>query len=302
MTFLPPPSPMRPLGRSGLDVSALAWGNWRLCGDDVGASAELLRTAIDAGINLIDTADIYGPDNDEPFGASEALLGRVLTQDRSLRGRIVLATKAGISMGVPYDSSYAYLTQAIEDSLRRLSTDCIDLWQIHRPDILTHPEEIARAVGDAQQSGKIRAFGVSNFASDQVATLQRFLDTPIVSIQPELSPLRLQSIENGELDQAIGLGMAVLAWSPLGGGRIADPRSARDQAVAAALDPVAEAHGVSRTAAAYSWIMAHPARPIPIVGSQRAGRITEAMDALKVRWTRTAWYKILVASKGEPLP
>jgi predicted oxidoreductase len=293
---------MRPLGRSGIDVSALAWGNWRLRGEDVAASAELLHAAVDAGMNLIDTADIYGPDNDEPFGASEALLGRVLTQEPSLRNRIILATKAGISMGVPYDSSHSYLTRAIEDSLRRLSTDHIDLWQIHRPDILTHPEEVARAVGDAQQAGKVRAFGVSNFTSEQIATLQQFLDAPIVSTQPELSPLRLEPIENGELDQAIRMDMAVMAWSPLGGGRIANPQTQRDHAVAAAIDPVAEEHGVSRTAAAYSWIMAHPARPIPIVGSQRATRIVEAMDALKVRWTRTAWYEILVASKGEPLP
>jgi predicted oxidoreductase len=293
---------MRPLGKSGLEVSALAWGNWRLSGDDVEASTQLLRAALDAGINFVDTADIYGPDNGESFGASEALLGRVLTRDPSLRERLILATKAGISMGVPYDSSADYLITAIEDSLRRLATDRIDLWQIHRPDILTHPEEIARAVGLALQAGKIRAFGVSNFTTEQIATLQQFLDTPIVSTQPELSALHVQPIENGELDQAIRLDMAVMAWSPLGGGRIADPQSAREQAVAAALDPVAEEYGVSRTAAAYSWIMALPARPIPIIGSQRAARIVEAMDALKVRWSRTDWYKILVASKGEPLP
>jgi predicted oxidoreductase len=143
---------------------------------------------------------------------------------------------------------------------------------------------------------------VSNFTGEQITTLQQFLDTPIVSTQPELSPLRLQPIENGELDQALRMDMAVMAWSPLGGGRIAEPKSERDHAVAAALDPVAEEYGVSRTAAAYSWIMAHPARPIPIVGSQRASRIAEAIDALKVRWSRADWYKIFVASKGEPLP
>jgi predicted oxidoreductase len=96
--------------------------------------------------------------------------------------------------------------------------------------------------------------------------------------------------------------MAVLAWSPLGGGRIAEPTNAREQAVAAALDVVAAAHDVSRTSAALSWIMAHPARPIPIVGSQRAERIAEAADAFKVRWTRAQWYAVLVASRGENLP
>lgn len=302
MTLLPPPPLRRPLGRSGIDVSSLAWGNWRLRGDDVSAAARLLHAAIDAGIDFVDTADIYGPDNDEPFGASEALLGRVLAAEPGLRERIVLATKGGISMGVPYDSSADYLKSAIDASLGRLQTDRVELWQIHRPDILTHPQEIARAIGDAHEAGKIRAFGVSNFTRDQIATLQHFLDLPIVSTQPEFSPLTIDVIANGELDQALTMNMAVMAWSPLGGGRIAEPRDDRDSAVAAALDAVAQAFGVSRTAAAYSWIMAHPALPIPIVGSQRADRIAEAADAHKVRWTRTQWYEVLVASRGENLP
>ena len=302
MTTLPPPPVRRQLGRSGIEVSSLAWGHWRLAGDDVGAAARLMHTALDAGIDLVDTADIYGPDNNEAFGAAEALLGRVLAAEPALRDRIVLASKGGIVIGVPYDSSAAYLTSAIDSSLRRLRTDRLDLWQIHRPDILTHPEEIARAVGDAQQGGKIRAFGVSNFTASQIATLQHFLDLPIVSTQPELSPLRIEPIENGELDQALTADMAVLAWSPLGGGRVADPSSPREQAVAATLDVAAAEHDVSRTAAGLSWLMAHPARPIPIVGSQRAERISEATDAFKVRWTRADWYAVLVASRGEKLP
>lgn len=302
MQNLPSPDSRRPLGKSGLTVSALAWGNWRLCGDDVNGVAKLLHAALDAGIDLIDTADIYGPDNNEPFGASEALLGRALATDASLRDKLVIATKGGISMGVPYDSSADYLTSAIDASLQRLGTDRVELWQIHRPDILTHPEEIARAIEKAHAAGKVMNFGVSNFTVSQIATLQQFMSMPIVSTQPEFSPLKLAPLENGELDQAIAMDMAVMAWSPLGGGRIADPQDARAQAVAAALDEVAQEFGVSRTAAAYSWIMAHPARPIPILGSQKADRIAEAADALKVRWTRARWYGVLVAAKGEPLP
>jgi predicted oxidoreductase len=132
--------------------------------------------------------------------------------------------------------------------------------------------------------------------------LQQYLPLPIVSTQPELSPLTLTSIENGEMDQAIAMDMAVMAWSPLGGGRIAAPSTPREDAVSAALDAVAAEYGVSRTAVAYSWVMAHPARPIPIVGTQKTGRIVEAADALKVRWTRASWYGVMVASKGEPLP
>jgi predicted oxidoreductase len=96
--------------------------------------------------------------------------------------------------------------------------------------------------------------------------------------------------------------MAVMAWSPLGGGRLAKPVDERSTIVAALLEEVADAYDVSITAAAYSWIMAHPSRPIPIIGSQKAERIAEAADALKVRWTRAEWYSVFVASKGEPLP
>ena len=98
------------------------------------------------------------------------------------------------------------------------------------------------------------------------------------------------------------LGLTPMAWSPLGGGRLTAPQNARETAVAAALDLVAEAHGVSRTVAAYSWLMAHPAGIIPIIGSQNAARIAEGAQALKVRWTRTEWYAVLVAARGVPLP
>jgi predicted oxidoreductase len=230
------------------------------------------------------------------------LLGEVFAENPGLRDRMVLATKGGITPPTPYDSSAEYLSQAIDDSLRRLKVDSVDLWQIHRPDILTHPSEIARTIEDAVKAGKIRAFGVSNFTVSQIATLAQLCPVPIVTTQPELSPVRIDTIENGELDQAIAMDMAVLAWSPLGGGRIADPKDQREQAVAAALSGVAAAHGVSRTAAAYSWIMAHPARPIPIVGSQNPARIAEAADAFKIQWTRADWYAVLVAARGVALP
>jgi predicted oxidoreductase len=301
MDLLPLPAARRPLGKSGIEVSALAWGNWRLAGEAADA-VRLLHTALEAGIDFVDTADIYGFDGNGGFGDAEVLLGKALASDPGLCDKLVIATKGGIVPGVPYNSTAEYLTSAIDASLGRLGTDSVELWQIHRPDILTHPAEIAKAVEAAHQAGKIRSFGVSNFTVSQIATLQQFVSLPIVSTQPEISPLRLAPIENGELDQAIAMDMAVLAWSPLGGGRIANPSDERALAVAAELDVVAEEFGVSRTAAAYSWIMAHPARVIPIVGSQKAERITEAADAFKVRWTRTRWYAVLVAAKGEPLP
>lgn len=298
---LPKPPLTRKLGTSGIEISSLAWGMWRFAGLEMSAARAAIDAAIEAGITLFDTADIYGF-GEQGFGKAEELLGRAFAEAPQMRDRMVLATKGGIIPPTPYNSSAEYLTKAIDDSLGRLQTDRIDLWQIHRPDILTHPQEIARTVEDAVKAGKIRAFGVSNFTQAQIATLAQFSSVPIVSTQPELSPLRIDTIENGELDQAIAMDLAVLAWSPLGGGRIGDPTNEREQNVAAALSGVAASHGVSRTAAAYSWIMAHPARPIPIVGSQNPVRIAEAADAFKVQWTRADWYSVLVAARGVPLP
>jgi predicted oxidoreductase len=299
---LPAPPKTRPLGPGGKAVSSLAWGMWRFKGDDVKAAHTLVEAAFEAGITLFDTADIYGPDNGEGFGASEALLGRVFAEDKSLRDRMVLATKGGIIISVPYDSSATYIGAAIDASLKRLGVDHVDLWQIHRPDALTHPQEVARALEDAVKAGKVGAVGVSNFTLHQINALKSFLTIPLSSTQPEFSALQLGALESGELDLAMQHGLAVLAWSPLGQGRIAHPTTKRELDVAEALDEVAREHGVSRTAAAYSWIMAHPAGITPIVGSQQVERIAEAADAFKVSWTRASWYKVLVASRQEPLP
>lgn len=304
MTELPMPPAFRPLGRSDIAVSPIAWGMWRLAdnGRTSAEAATLVHAALDAGINFLDTADIYGFDGADGFGDAEALLGQVLAAEPTLRDRMVLATKGGILPPLPYDQSGGYLRKAIDNSLRRLKVDMVDLWQIHRPDILAHPQETARVLDDAVTSGKIRTIGVSNFTMHQISALDHFLAEKLVTTQPEISPLRIDCFENGELDQAMMLGLTPMAWSPLGGGRLAAPETQRDKAVAASLDTVAEAHGVSRTVAAYAWLMAHPAGIVPIIGSQQAGRIAEGAQALKVRWTRQDWYAVLVAARGVPLP
>jgi predicted oxidoreductase len=301
---LPVPAAKRKLGNSKIEVSTIAWGMWRLAenGRTAADAAKLVHAALDAGMNFLDTADIYGFDGAGGFGDAEALLGEVLAAEPALRARMVLASKGGIMPPLPYDQSAAYLASAIDASLKRLRTDTIDLYQIHRPDILAHPQEVARTLDDAVKAGKIRTLGVSNFTIHQVAALNQFLDNKLVSTQPEISPLRITCFENGEFDQAMMLGLTPLAWSPLGGGRLANPQSEGDKAVAAELDRVAGAQGVSRTVAAYSWLMAHPAGIIPIVGSQQPGRIAEAAEAYKVRWSRQDWYAVLVAARGERLP
>lgn len=294
----------RSLGRSGIAVSSMAWGMWRFRGDDISAARSLIDAALETGITLFDTADIYGVDTPAGFGSAEALLGRVFAEAPGLRDRLVLATKGGIIPGVPYDSSPAYLEAAIDASLQRLGVERVELWQVHRPDILAHPHEVAAAMEKACRAGKVAAFGVSNYTLAQTRALEAFASPGVVfcATQPELSPLHLDPIEDGTLDHAMERELAVLAWSPLGGGRLANPTSPREQATAAALDAVADAAGVSRTAAAYSWIMAHPARPIPIVGSQQDARIREAADAYRVVWSRADWYAVLAAARGAPLP
>ena len=301
MSLLPPVPQILPLGRSGLMISPIAWGMWRLSGTPADA-AVLVRTALDAGINFLDTADIYGFDGTNGFGDAESLLGDVLTLEPGLRDRAVIATKGGIRPPLPYNQSGEYLSAAIDASLERLKIDRIDLYQIHRPDILAHPQEVARILEDAIGAGKIASIGVSNFTSAQIDTLQHFLSVPLVSTQPEISPLRIDCLVNGEMDQALRLNLRPLAWSPLGGGRLLNPVNDRDRAVAAALDGVASDQNVSRSIAAYSWLMAHPAGIVPIIGSQRAERIKEAAAAVSVRWTRQQWYDVLVAARGEKLP
>ncbi len=302
VSYIKSPDRMVALGDSGLTVSSIAWGMWRFAGDDVAAARMRVEAALDAGVTLLDTADIYGPDNGEPFGAAESLLGRVLAEAPALRDRMVLASKGGIRMGVPYDSSATYLAAAIDASLSRLGCERIDLYQIHRPDLLAHPQEVARALDDAQTAGKIAAVGVSNHTPAQAAALASFLTVRVVSHQPEFSALATAPLFDGLLDQAMTRNMAVLAWSPLGGGRLADPQDERSRAVVALLDHKAEEAGVDRAAVAYSWIMAHPARPIPIVGTQNPSRIATIPDAYTPRWTRAEWYAVLEASLGERLP
>ena len=304
MSHLPAVPASRTLGSSGIAISPIAWGMWRLAEDGRSAAeaARLVHAALDAGITLLDTADIYGFNGAGGFGDAEALLGEVLAAEPGLRNRMVLATKGGIKPPLPYDQSADYLNAAIDASLQRLRTETIDLWQIHRPDILAHPQEVARTLDAAVAAGKVRSIGVSNFTSAQVAALNHFLDHKLVATQPEISPLRIACFENGELDQAMQLGLTPLAWSPLGGGQLLNPESARDLAVAAALDAVAAQHGVSRSVAAYSWLMAHPAGIVPIIGSQNPARIAEGAAALTVQWSREDWYAVLVAARGERLP
>lgn len=283
-------------------VGPLAYGLWRFTGDDVAAGQGLIEAALDAGLNLIDTADVYGLDwSGTGFGSVEDGLGRVLAVAPHLRDRMVLATKGGIRPPVPYDSSPVNLRAACEDSLRRLGVDVIDVYQVHRPDLFTHPGAVAATLMALRSEGKIIEIGVSNHTTAQVAALAAHLDVPIVTTQPEFSPARLDPMRDGTLDQAMQLGLTPLAWSPLGGGRIATGEGVRPELLAV-LDRLAEREGVDRATIALAFVLAHPSRVVPIIGSQRIHRIAGATAALAVSLDRTDVYQIVAASEGVPLP
>jgi len=280
---------------------------WRFGGGDRASARRRVEAALEVGCTLFDTADIYGSGGERGFGGAESLLGELLREAPQLRERMVLATKAGITPPVPYDSSARYLLEACEASLRRLGVEQIDLYQIHRPDLLAHPAEVAQALERLRSAGKIHSAGVSNHTAAQVDALRAHLPFDLATVQNEFSPLVIEPLADGTLDQAMQRGIAMLAWSPLAQGRLAvsageasaEPRVAE---VIHALDAVAARAGTPRSAVAYAWVMAHPARPIPLIGSQNPARIREARSAYSVQLTREEWYRILVAARGARMP
>jgi len=301
---------VRRLGASDLEVGPVAYGCWRFAGASVEDAAVKIGAALDAGLTLVDTADIYGFLGDPSaspsgFGDAEALLGRVLAANPSWRDRMVVATKGGIRPPVPYDQSVGYLRAACEASLRRLGVDVVDLYQVHRPDHLTSAAELAAALDSLVADGLVRYVGVSNFTVAQHRALAAHLDAPIVTTQPEWHPLRQEPLTDGTLDLCGELSVTPLIWSPLAGGRLVgavDPSDERAVAVAAVVDPIAADQGVDRAAVLLAWIAHHPSGAVPIVGSQDPARIAAAADAARVRLTRSQWYDVLVAGRGEQLP
>lgn len=308
------------LGRSALRGTRLAYGCWRLA-EAAGSGAtqaameaaaeRAVMAAWEAGFTLFDHADIYG------LGACETLFGGVLRRNPGLRDRLLLATKCGIRRaedppGTPYrfDFSREYILRSCEDSLRRLGTDRVDLYQLHRPDFLMDPAEVAGAFAALRAAGKVREFGVSNFSASQVTALQRACPMPLVVNQIEFSLAHLAPLADGTLDQCLAESISPMAWSPLAGGKLGDgarrvlasQESYRTDAINHALDDIARGRETTRTAVALAWILRHPARIVPIVGSTHPERIAEAARADAVVLTREEWYRLLVVARGEPLP
>ena len=282
-------------------VGALGFGCWRLVGDNVAEATTRIETALECGMTLIDNADVYGLDwGGKAFGESETLLGKVLAASPELRPRMVLASKGSIIPGVPYVANALYLNAAVDASLARLQSEHIDLYQIHRPDMFAHPAETAGALDGLVQAGKIGRVGVSNYTRAQTDALRHFLKAPLVSVQSEYSLNHLEPLRDGTLDDCMRHDTAFLAWSPLGGGALLGQDL--PPALGKLLDALAERESTDRAGIALAFVLAHPAKPVALLGSQSVARMKAAQKATQLTLTRSDIYALIEAAEGVPLP
>ena len=283
------------LGRYGL-------GLWRFTTESVADATTLIYVAVDSGVTLLDNAAVYGRNwGGKGFGAAEELLGAVLKQSPVLRNKVCIATKGGITPGIPYDQSPATLRRECEDSLRRLGVERIDLYQVHRPDLFAHPRETAETLMSLRREGKIDRVGVSNFTPAQHEALAAHLDVPIETSQPEYSAAALGPLRDGTFDLCMREGVVPLAWSPLAGGRLVTGENVRPELIAV-IDEVAKARGTTREQVAYAFVLSHPARPVVLLGTQKPERIIAATSSPVQSLDRAELYRIVAASEGRPHP
>lgn len=289
----------------GVMCGPLGFGCWRFTHTDVGQARDVVEAALDAGMNFVDTADVYGLDwGGTGFGTVEELLGQVLRTSPQLRDRMVLATKGGIVPPVPYDSSPVALRSACEASLRRLGVERIDVYQIHRPDLFAHPDAVADTLAALHDEGKVGMVGVSNHTPWQHLALNGALVSrglTVASTQVEYSAAHLGPLRDGTFDVAMATGATSVVWSPLAGGRIVTGDGIVP-ALVEVLDDLAGVHGVDRATIALAFVLSHPARPVVLVGTQDPARLRAAAGALEVDLSRTDAYRIIAASEGKPLP
>lgn len=285
----------------GPALSAIVAGVWRLAEWQFSTTDRLrwIEECLALGITSFDHADIYGDYQ------VEALFGEALKASPGLRDRMQLVTKCGIKLLSArrpqhaiksYDSSPAHIIASVEESLRALRTDRIDLLLLHRPDLLMDPAAVADTVAALRDAGKVLHLGVSNHSPSQLALLNhRF---PVSTNQIELSPLTLTALGDGTLDQCIDLGIRPMIWSPLGGGRVFTSDDEQARRVRTVLETLAREHDVSPATIAYAWLLRHPSRPVPITGSRRVPALREAAAALSVELSAEAWYRVREASTG----
>ena len=283
-----------------ISLSRIVYGMWRL-GDDENTSPEHVRAKIDAsldqGITSFDQADIYGGYE------AEEILGNALSGS-DLRNKMEIVTKCDIIAPVGrytdarvkyYDTSRAHIMASVDHSLRLMGIDHIDLLLIHRPDPLMDHHETGAALDEVIASGKVRSVGVSNFRPCDWELLQSAMKNQLVTNQIELSVLAHESFVNGDVAFHQRIGTPLMAWSPLAGGALF---SGDHPVIMSALSNVALQNNVDETAVAIAWLLAHPSRILPVLGTNSLERIKGMSDALDVKMDRQTWYEIYTAALG----
>jgi predicted oxidoreductase len=294
---------------SGPEVSRVAYGWWRLLAEPGGAGVQQvlarIQTCFDHGITTFDHADIYGAYRvEEAFGAA-------LRANPGLRQKMELVTKCGIMLVNParplnrikhYDYSRRHIVESVESSLRNLATDHIDVLLLHRPSPLLEPDEVAEAMLQLLGQGKVRHLGVSNFTPSQFDMLASRLPVPLVTNQVEIHPLRLAAFEDGTLDQCMRARISPMAWSPLAGGRLVSGQGETETRVRAVLVELARKYGAEQEQLLLAWLLRHPSRLIPVVGTNRLERIIAAAGALSLEMELQDWFALWSAALGSEVP
>jgi predicted oxidoreductase len=261
---------------------------------------------VEMGVISFDHADIYGN------YTCEALLGEVLSLNKGLRNKIEIITKCGIKLVSDkfperkikyFDYSFEHIVTSVNNSLKNLRTDHMDLLLLHRPAPFFDPEVAAKAFSLLKSEGKVLHFGVSNFTPDQYEMLNKYTEEKLVTNQVEISPYCLEHFENGNIDFFLKENIKPMAWSPLAGGKLLSPYDEKGPRVLRALLQVSEELNITPVdKVIYAWLLKHPVTIMPVVGSGIIERIKCAVDALEIDMTLEQWYTIYIAALGKELP
>ncbi len=299
------------------------WGDTSsITKEDIMQAQEAIETALECNINFFDFADIY------KAGKSELVFGQYLRQNSSKRENFIIQSKVGIELtgstfGSRFNFSYDHIIQSVDNILKRLETEYLDILLLHRPDPLMERYELKKAMDELFTKGKIRALGVSNMDHHQIQLIEAYTDRKIIANQLELSLGKTDFVSSTvgfnnaggkDLDFPIGtleycmLNQVTLqAWSPLARGiysGVALDSSTADTIgnTKKIVERIAKDRGVSCDGVVLSWLMKHPAKINPVIGTSNPERIRNAVDAFKIQLTRDEWYELLVASRGVPMP
>jgi len=288
----------------GLEFSQLVYGMWRLADDSDTSLRHVdakIRAALDQGITTFDQADIYGG------YTAEDVMGAALKASPPLRQQMEIVTKCDIVIDAGrhtgarvkhYDTTRTHINESVNQSLIAMGTDVIDVLLIHRPDPLMDHFETGEALDALVDSGKVRAVGVSNFRPWDWNLLQSAMRHPLVINQIELSLKEISPFTNGDLAFHQQHGHVVMAWSPLGGGDLMTGTGE----LATRLDVIAKRYEVDRAAVATAFLLAHPAKISPVMGTNNLERISALADAGKVSLDRQDWFFLYEAALGGEVP